>query len=378
MENKHSVYGPSSAERWLNCSGSIQAEAEIPELTESEFATEGSTAHHLGEICLRENKKTNSFKDCLFHEFPNNPVDQEMVDCVQEYVDYVKSLGGQQEYEQKVSYEEWIPGGFGTADTIVTIGYTLHVIDLKYGKGIKKDSEKNPQGLLYALGALSERDAFQNFSKVIITIHQPRLNHVSSWETTPDYIYKWADQAKIQAKLCTAKNPERTPGESQCRWCRAKPICPALAVRTENALMKQFNELEAVNPTPPTKLRDVDLRFILNNKSMIIDWLKSVEAHVKDRVLNGEGFDGFKIVHGRSTRKWSDEDAAEKKLKRLLGAANAYTKKVLSPAQAEKALGKEKKNKIATLIVKPEGAPTLVSSTDNREAISTVSAADFN
>ena len=141
--------------------------------------------------------------------------------------------------------------------------------------------------------------------------------------------------------------------------------------------MKEFNELEHDTPTPPENLRDVDLRFVLNSKALIIDWLNAVDAHVKERVLNGEGFDGFKVIHGRSNRKWGDEKEAEKKLNRLLGKRLSYNKKLLSVAQAEKALGKDKKDKISDLIVTPEGAPTLVPDTDPREAISFVSADDF-
>ena len=375
-ESKHSIYGPSSAHRWLNCPGSIKAESEMPEPPESEFASEGSAAHYLAEVCLKDGKSTTGFLGCAFPRFPDNPVDQEMVDYVQEYVSYIKDMGGHQEYEQVVHYEEWVPGGFGTADAIVTVDDTLHVIDLKYGKGIPVYAEENPQGMLYALGALSERDSFQKFKLVVIHVHQPRLEHVSAWEVTPDALYEWAEHAKMQAKLCTSPSAERIPGEYQCRWCKAKPLCSALAVRTENALMKDFKELELSTPTPPENLRDVDLRFVLNSKALIIDWLNAVEAHVKNRIEKGEVFDGFKIVHGRSNRKWSDEKEAEKILKKLLK-DKAYSKKLLTAPAAEKVLGKENKGEISHLIVKPEGAPTLVPDTDNREAISSVSADDF-
>ena len=374
-ESKHSIYGPSSAHRWLNCPGSIKAESEMPEPPESEFASEGSAAHHLAEVCLKDGKSTTGFLGCAFPEFPDNQVDQEMVDYVQEYVDYVKVLGGHQEYEQVVHYEEWVPGGFGTADAIVSVGNTLHVVDLKYGKGVPVYAEDNPQGMLYALGALFERDAFQKFKLVVIHVHQPRLEHVSTWEITPDALYEWAEHAKRRAELCTSPSAERIPGEYQCRWCKAKPLCSALATRTENALMKEFNELELSTPTPPENLRDVDLRFILNNKPLIINWLNAVESHVKERVLNGEGFEGFKMVRGRSNRKWSDEKEAEKILKKLLK-DKAYSKKLLTAPAAEKVLGKENKGEISHLIVKPEGAPALVPDTDKREAISFVSADD--
>jgi len=374
-KTKHSVYGPSSAAKWLNCPGSVNAEEGLVE-TENKFATEGSAAHHLAYMCLSENKQPTAFLGHSFPEYPNNTVDAEMAGCIQQYVSYIYELKGQREFEQEVSYEEWVPGGFGTADAIVTVDDTLHVIDLKYGKGVPVDAEKNPQGMLYALGALGERGSFQGFEMVVIHIHQPRLEHVSTWEITPDELYEWAEYAKMRAKLCTLPSAERIPGEYQCRWCKAKPTCYALAARTEHALTRQFNEIVISKPRSPEKLRDVDLRYVLNNKAMIIDWLNAVEKHVMGKVLSGEGFVGFKIVHGQSNRQWGDDKVAEKKLNEMLG-EKAYNKKLLSVAQAEKVIGKENKSDISYLIVKPEGAPTFVQDTDNREAISSITSDDF-
>jgi hypothetical protein len=372
----HSVFGPSSAMKWLNCPGSIQAETGIPDTT-SEFAKLGTDAHELAEICLKNKRTARSFIGKTPLSNKEQIIDQEMADYVQEFVDFVRNLGGEQEYEQEVTYYDWIPGGFGTADVIIVKGYTLYVIDLKYGKGVKVDAQNNPQGMLYALGALSER-FFQEFKKVVIVIHQPRLDHVSEWETTPEELYEFASKAKAAYKATLEDNPKRIPGEKQCQWCRAKATCPALQTQTEHALMVEFEDLTVKPPKAPEELTDQDLRFILNHKNLIEKWLKSVETHVMGKIESGLGFPGFKMVEGRSNRKWADEAEAEKLLTGLLG-DDAYKKKLLTAPAAEKALGKEKKAEIQALIVKPQGKPVLVPDDDKRPPmVLGVTAADFD
>ena len=280
------------------------------------------------------------------------------------------------EIEQTVSYDEWVPGGFGTADVIIAKGDTLYVIDLKYGKGVKVEAEGNPQGMLYALGALEERSFFQSFEKVVIVIHQPRLDYVSTWEITPDELYEWAEWAKGRAQLCAEPNAVRVPGEKQCRWCRAQPLCPALLHYAEEAMTKSFEVFDETEILP-TVLTDDQLRLIMKRKDVIKKFLQSVEEYVKGKVL-AEGFDGWKVVNGRSSQKWIDEPKAERLLRRLLGAADAYKKTLLTPPAAKKALGKEKKHRIEKLIYKSEGAPALVPEKDKRPAIKKVTIEDFD
>ena len=373
----HSKFGPSGAHRWLNCPGSVKAEGGILEPPVSEFAYEGTCAHELAELCLTKKTDTNIWigKKLLYNkEWLILP---EMADYIQMYVDYVRTLDGFREIEQHISYEEWVPEGYGTADVIITNKDTIYVIDLKYGKGVKIDAEENPQGMLYALGALDERSAFQIFKKVIIVIHQPRLDHVSTWEITPDKLYEWADWVKGRVGLCLEDNAKRIPGEKQCQWCKAKPTCPALQETTETAVMAKFNDMNATTIKPANDLTDDQITFIMTNKKLIEAWLKSVEAHVRAKIETGGNFPGWKLVNGCSTRKWNDEEKAERLLRRLLGARNAYKKTLLTPPAAEKVLGKEKKHRIDKLIVKPEGAPVLVPEDDKRQTIKQITAEDF-
>ena len=378
MSDAHSIYGGSGAHRYLYCAGSIKAEEGIPDET-SEFAQLGTDSHELSDICFKNKRTTRSFIGQKPLTNKERVVDAEMADYVQQYVDFVTAIGGDQEYEQRVTYYEYIPGGFGTADVIIVKDDTLYVIDLKYGKGIKVDADNNPAMQLYGLGALLERDSFQSFEKVILIIHQPRLNHISEWETTPGALYKFGEFAKERVELTRAENPERTPGEKQCQWCRAKATCPALQTQTEHALMVEFEDLSVKPLKEPKELTDQDLAFVLQHKVTIEKWLKSVEQHVVGKIESGHGFPGFKMVEGRSNRKWADEKEAEKLLRKLLGAEDAYNKKLLTAPQAEKALGKEDKGKIRDLIVKPEGKPVLVSEDDKRPPMQLgVTAADFD
>jgi hypothetical protein len=374
---EHSPLGASGSNCWLNCAGSYWAQKDIPDKS-SVFAYEGTCCHELAEICLANKIAARRRIGLPLHINKDFIVTSEMADYAQTYIDYVRSVGGVQEYEQKVSYSDWVPDGFGTADVIATVDDTLYVIDLKYGKGVKVFAEHNPQGMLYALGALNERAVFQDFKKVVIVIHQPRLEHLSEWSITPKTLYTWAEWVKERAALCLEPDAPRTPGEKQCQWCRAKATCPALAKQTEDSLLVHFEDMTTKEPPAPGNLTDQQLQTVLEHKTMIEKWLKAVEQHVVGRFESGFNFPGWKMVEGRSNRKWADEDKAEKLLRKLLGAEDAYKKKLLTAPAAEKALGKEDKYRIKDLIVKPEGKPTLVPEEDKRPALVGITADDFD
>ena len=373
---EHSPLGASGSNCWLNCAVSYWAQKDIPDKS-SAFAFEGTCAHELSEICLANKIAARRRIGLPLHINKDFIVTSEMADYAQTYIDYVRSVGGVQEYEQKVSYSDWVPDGFGTADVIATVDDILYVIDLKYGKGVKVFAEHNPQGMLYALGALHERAVFQDFKEVVIVIHQPRLNHLSEWSITPKELYEWAEWVKERAAMCLEPDAPRNPGEKQCQWCRAKPTCPELQTKTEHALMVQFEDMSVKTPPTPQELTEQDLQFIMHNKSLIESWLKSVETHVKGLIESGHGFPGWKMVAGRSNRKWADDGDAAKTLTTLLG-EDAYVKKLLTAPAAEKALGKDGKKQIQSMIVKPEGKPVLVPEEDKRPALVGITADDFD
>ena len=353
----HAALGASNAHRWLYCPGSVKAESTLPD-TSSVFAQEGTTAHDLAEFAL-------TTSDAALDHFDN----QEMADFVRVYTDYVRALSVDADtvlIEQRVDYSDWVPGGFGTADAVILRGDTLHVCDLKYGMGVQVFAENNPQGMLYALGAYAEVCNIVDVRKVSIAIIQPRLDHISEWEISVDDLLRWAEWVTQRADATQADDAERQPGEKQCRFCKAKHNCKALADHVQSTLLTDFDNLDQL-PNPDT-LTDAQIGAALSAKSLIDGWINAVSAHVTERLLSGEGFPGFKLVAGRSSRCWIDEDAAQVSLVEMIG-AKATVVKVISPAQAEKALGAKRKADVADMIATSSGKPTVAPESDNRPAL---------
>lgn len=368
----HAKLSASGSHRWLACPGSVEAESKVPQGKSSPAAQEGTCAHELADLVLSEGGNCFDWEGKQLIENNAYTVEREMCEYVQQYVDYVKSFSGVHHYEQRVDFSDWVSEGFGTSDAIIIDGDTIRVIDLKYGKGIRVDSENNPQGLLYALGAYSEHSLVSKFKRAIICIHQPRLDHVSEWEISIPDLLKWGAWVSERAELALQKNAERVPGDEQCQWCAVKAVCPELKRYTERIIMSDFEELDVPNVDT---LTDEQIRAALDSKKLIVGWLSAIEEYVSERVKT-TGFEGYKLVAGRSLRRWSDEAIAADALSELVG-DDAYEKKLLSPAKAEKLLGKEKAKKIADLVIKPEGAPTLAPESDKRPSI-LISKNDFD
>lgn len=353
----HSNLGASNAHRWLVCAGSVEAERGIAD-KESPFAAEGTRAHELGELALRTS-------DTALDTFE----DQEMAEYVRVYTDYVRQSAHEADLfmiEQRVDYSDWVEDGFGTADAVIVKDDLLHVCDLKYGMGVRVDAENNPQGMLYALGAFAENNFIFDIKTIKISIIQPRLDHISEWQISVEELLRWAEWVSQRAEATKDPNADRTPGEKQCRFCKAKASCKALMEYTEAVIMADFDDLDM--PSANT-LTDEQMRVAMEAKPLIEGWLSAVEAQIKERLEGGDGFDGFKLVEGRSLRQWTNEMSAAEALEEMLGAETAYTKKLLSPSQAEKVLGKTRKAEIADLITKPTGKPTLAPESDKRPAI---------
>ena len=372
MPTQHAKLSASGAHRWLNCLGSVKAEKGIKDFS-SAAAEEGTAAHELAELTLLNGGNAFAHVGNFLEEMNNWAVSYEMADYVQQYVDYVASVGGEQFYEERVDFSEWVPEGFGTSDVIAINGDTIDIIDLKYGKGLRVDAEDNPQGLLYALGAYNEYSYLSEFKTARIHIVQPRLDHISVWEISIPDLLKWGAWVSEQAQTIQEGDAPRSPGEKQCQWCKAKATCGELKAHTEKVIMSGFDQLDSPNADT---LTDDQLRQALESKKLIISWLDAVESLVNGRLQKGEAFPGFKLVAGRSVRKWSCEEVAAQELENLL-ADEAYERKLLSPAKAEKALGKTKAKEIQGLIVKPEGKATLAPESDKRKSIA-ITVDDFD
>ena len=375
----HAKLSASGAHRWMNCPGSIAAEAGISDRS-SIFADEGTLAHAICEQALTA--ETTAFDasiaiaEEMIVKMPHlkGCVTKDFIEACQFYIDYVRAQPGEQRmYEVRVDFSQWVPGGFGTSDVVILDGDTMRIIDLKFGKGVKVDAENNPQPLLYALGTLNDFGWLSEINHIEMHIVQPRLDHVSVAKITRAELFKFGEKASQAAELALSDNAPRVPGEKQCRFCKVKATCPALFNMAQRVLMSEFESLDL---EPTNKLSDEQLRTALEAKPLIEAWLSSVEQLVTQRIADGGEFPGFKIVEGRSLRQWNDAEDLTITLERLFG-MSAYTRKLISPAQAEKMLGKTNKAAVAKFIVKPRGKPTLTSERDPRPAIG-VNASDFD
>ena len=362
MMADHAKLSASGSHRWLHCPGSVEAEKNLPK-SSSPYANEGTGAHALAEKCLTQSLYPESF---LGQTVEGIEVDQEMIDAVQDYIDTVRIIGGQQVYEQRIDLSEWIEGGFGTADCVALSAKTLTVVDFKYGKGVKVDAKDNSQLKLYALGAYNEYGLFADIQHVNMVIVQPRIEHCSEFTVSVKDLLAWGDWVKERAKQALKPSAPRIAGDSQCRWCRAKATCPALYELTAKTVQAEFDDLDSVKP--PSALSDDDLKAVMTNRKLIESWLKAVEDHVFDRVMSGKPFKGYKIVEGRSFRQWQDNNQAASRLAELLG-DDAYERSLLSVAKAEKRLGKKQAAQIAHLVIKPQGKPVLVPDSDKRQSV---------
>lgn len=359
----HAKLSASGSARWLSCTGSVKAESTLPNTTTT-YAMEGTAAHELADMCLSDGLSPHNY---IKQHIAGIPVDDEMADHVAAYVAYVKSFSGIHFYEVRVDFSEWIPNGFGTSDAIVIDEKlkTVHVIDLKYGKGLPVDAENNSQGMLYALGVLSQYSWIYDLNNVVIHIYQPRIKNYSTWGISANDLLKWAEWAKQRAEEALQDDAPRTPSDKACQWCKAKATCKALLDHTHKIIMHDFDELDNIKPDT---LTERELKVVMDNAKLIKSWLDAVESHIFDKLNNGKAFDGYKLVEGRSSRAWINEEETAKVLSEKLSADEMYKHTLISPAQAEKLL-KTQKSILDGLVIKSEGKPTLVQSCDKRDAI---------
>lgn len=362
----HAVLGASKAHRWIACPGSIRMEKDIPD-EYSRFAAEGTACHDLSEKCLREERVAREFIGKTFSDFE---ITEEMAEAVQYYVDFVNMQKGEKFYEQRVSYEHIAPRGFGTADCLVFKKDHVHVIDAKFGSGVKVYADKNEQLMLYAIGAIKDLGEERKVKKVTLNIVQPRLDHISQCEMTVKELLEWAlEVARPAASLAMTDDAPLNPGDKQCRWCRAKATCGALARENFELTFGAFDNLEEVDqPRDQHTLTADQLAVVVGKIDQISSWADAVKKHATALLAAGGVIPGWKVVEGRSIRRWSDENAAEDRLTELLG-PDAFVSKLKSPAQAEKALGREASGGIFDLIEKPDGKPSLARENDKRPAL---------
>jgi len=375
MNKQHATLSASGAHRWLVCAGSVELEKQFPKTT-SDFAEYGTAAHDLAERCLTEDVQAGKFAGQKFNGFE---VDSEMIAAVDDYLDYVRGHRGTRFIEQRVEYSNFVPEGFGTCDALVIDGNKAAVIDLKMGKGVRVDAKDNPQSMLYALGALNDFDfVLSDVDNFKLAIVQPRLDHISEYEISRKDLLAFGEYAKRRAALALAPNAEFTPNEKACKFCRAKATCRALAEHNLSIAAEGFSDIQTQITTKRLDvLSNDDIAQLLPQFDSVSCWISAVKAHAQTELENGRDIPGYKLVEGRSVRKWRDEADAEVVLRRSkLKVADIFSKKLISPTQAEKLLGKGH-HIMTEQVVRPQGKPIIAPAGDKRPSLEVDPTAGF-
>lgn len=364
----HALLSPSAAHRWMICTPSAVFTDKMPDKS-SAYAEEGTRAHELAEKRLRDylaGKKTTVKKEdeSIYSEvFPYI----EKVTALYEYLKE-KSADTVMFIEQKVTAARWIDQCWGTSDCVIISGSAIYVIDLKFGKGVVVDAHNNPQARIYGLGAYDFFSDLYEIDEVHNIIIQPRLDHYSEEILSAEELLGWAEKELVPAgKAALIGAGEFKPGE-HCKFCKAAATCRYRAAR--------FNRLHDLSLMDLHLLTNEEVAEALTMAEELSAWLAALKDKVTSELAAGGKMPGWKLVRGRSTRRYADVLAVKDK---LIGAgieeALIYKEpELLNITDMTKVLGGKKKFEelLGDLIVKPEGKPTLVPESDRREAITDI------
>ena len=368
----HAILSASGAHRWSVCTPSARLEEKFPKKS-SEYAEEGTAAHALAELVARyylgelpemdyENRPDELAKGTYYNA--------EMQECANDYGRLVletfkaaqeRSEDAFVELEARVDFSKYVKDGFGTGDCIIVADKMLEIIDFKYGKGVRVEAAGNPQMKLYAIGALLKYNTLFDIDTVRMTIFQPRLpGEQSSDEITVDELTEWAEKfIKPRAKLAYKGEGEFAPSEETCKFCRAKEQCKA---RAEYNLKLSDEAPDALLITPG------EAGHILEKAKDIRAWLEDLEKLVSTTLLNGTPVTGWKLVEGRSNRRFTDELKVAEAMKAAgYDEALLYKRELITLTQMEKDFGKKAVAEVlGSLIEKPRGKPTLAPASDKK------------
>ena len=388
---KHALLSASSAARWLKCTAAPRFEQQFPEST-SEDAEKGRLAHAICELKVLKKftlRLTARAYTTRLNKLKKDPLYTDEMDKTSDlYLEHLTEKAMAYNTppsvaaEVRVDFSDYAPDGFGTCDCIMIGGDTLNITDYKHGKGVPVSAENNPQMRLYALGALKRyAPVFGNtIKKVCMTIDQPRIQDEPCSETiTVEELRTWGESIKPTAQKAYTGAGEFCPGE-HCRFCRGKAQCKARA--DQNTALEEFKNCALPNTLPllPNQkvLTNEEIGNLLVRGKNLVAWYKDLEDYALKALLSGDSVPGWKAVAGRSTRTFSDQDAA---IAAVIAAgydeALVYDRKPKTLTELEKLMGKaDFASKIGGYVVKPLGKPTLAPVTDKRPPYAPA-AADF-
>lgn len=373
----HAFLSPSASHRWLMCPPSAKLNAALPDQT-SPYAKQGTDAH---ELCayLVEKALGRDVKD------PTENLDyydEEMQMCAEGYAEFVMQeleLARQTcpdtevLIEQKVDFSKWVEGGKGTADCILLSDGTAEIIDYKNGLGVMVSSESeefggNPQLMCYSLGVIDMFDGIYNIDTIRMAIYQPRRDNLSVYEMSKADLLKWADEVLAPTAALAMKGEGEFKAGSHCQFCKCKATCRKRA---------EFNlEMAQYDFAMPDTLEDHEVEAILMKVDQLTSWADDVKEYALNQALQGKEYENFKVVEGRSVRKYTDEDAVAFAVKDA--GFDPFEKKLLGITAMTSLLGKKKfEDLLGGMIMKPPGKPTLVPKSDKRPALKNTAQEDF-
>ena len=374
MPGTHARLSASGAKKWINCPGSIQLEENFEDKP-SQFAEEGTNAHALGEAKIR--LATKEYNRTKYHNAIRNlEITEDMEDYAESYKNYVierynsalqKTPDAILMLEQRLDFSKYVPDGFGTGDAVIIAEGKLEIIDLKYGKGVEVSAVDNPQLRLYALGAYEAFDMLYGFDTVEMTIYQPRLDNISSESISVAELLEWGESVKKAAQLANDDSVIECVAGKHCDtgFCKARPVCRAYAEERQKMAVYDFK--------PPAMLTVAEIADIIEQSASLEKWAKLVCDYALEQAYkHGVEYPGYKVVEGRSNRKYSKTDSEIAKILTDNGyqESDILVHKLKGITDIEKLLGKKTFAEVlGSYVVKPPGKPTLVCSEDKRPAI---------
>ncbi len=358
---KHALLSASASKMWTECTPSAKLNATAEERA-SPYAAEGTDAHALCQYLVEKEygiPTKDPTEDLSYYN-------EEMQECAEIYLNKIKEIMADVLLtdknptvlvEQRVNFSRWVPEGFGTADCIILADGTTHVIDYKHGAGILVPAEDNIQMKCYALGVLSMFGEICDVETICMTIIQPRKENIASWSISVEDLLKWADEyLSPRAQLAYSGEGEFVSGP-HCQFCKVNATCRK---RAEANL-----ELARYHFKSPETLDNTEIADVLSQADELVSWANDVKEYALARALSGTKFEGFKLVEGRSIRKYTDADAVAKAV--TDAGYDPYEMKVLGITAMTKRLGKQRFDELlGGYICKPHGRPTLVTEKDKR------------
>lgn len=361
MSVKHALLSASSAHRWISCPPSALLSKKFEDVSSS-FAQEGTDAHTLAQHKLEKSLGLHTkdpTESLSFYNEEMNGHAENYVTFVLEQVEKAKESCADPQIliEQKLDFSRYVPEGYGHVDCLIIADGTLTVIDYKYGLGIKVSSERNPQMFCYALGGLALFDGIYDIDNVHLVIYQPRRENISEYSISKSELIQWAeDVLSPTAELASKGEGEYKAGE-HCQFCKAKATCRKRA---------EYNlELSKYDFEIPATLDNDEIAAILTKADELASWVSDVKEYALKEALHGTKFEGFKLVAGRSNRKYTDEAAVADVI--IAVGKDPYEKKLLGITAMTALVGKKTfEDILGGLTFKPPGKPVLVTADDKR------------